>query len=534
MNLPAIKASAIAAAILATASADAAKKYIFTSWDLGDTSPEEVLMMADAFDKTACDGVALYPGTSMRGCDARNPRRVMMDPGIKYEEVAYLEPTLREIVRHPSLRESMLSVCLHPTKRLDWADEKAWKRAGGNLATFARLAKRSGMKGLIADCEDYWRQKQFYMTDADKADYKTLCKLARQRARDLFEPAFREYPDITILSFQLLTIHQDYLAGDDLVGRMIDARDLLPAFVNGMLDVLPPGAKIVDGNEDGGYHGEAANRDFYKRAMEELITVLPLVAKENRAKYRAQVSASFGLYMDSYTSPTNDPWAKGPLRGKRITRFEDNLRQATHCTDEYVWFWGEKGFWVDWPEDLKERSGNTKWRSSGGGDWSGKYYHGCWGRIKPWNQTMDGDFDLMARGVKEPVRCVREQYEKQVADGTLVNLAKPGSNAGTNAVGALSARIVNLEVDAWYGVKIKGRGEIVRGNVYFQHHGSWRWGLGGFRLQFGAPDADGWREGIALVRIPDGATDVYCSFEGKNDEKDPKVEFKDLEFFRIR
>lgn len=531
--------ASIASLLLTVASAaDSAKKYIFTSWELGDVSPEEVLLMADRFDATACDGVALYPETSLRGCDARRPRRVMTDPGVRDDEIAYLEPTLRSIARHPSLRESMLSFCLAPTNRIDWLDEAAWRRAGENLAAFARLAKRSGLKGFIIDGEDYWRQRQFfYRPSIDRGDYRTLCRAVRQRARDLCAPVFRAYPGITILSFQLLSTRADYHAGDDLAGRMVEMRDLLPSFVNGILDVMPPAAKLVDGNEDGGYHAEAERRDFYKRMTEMRSIVLPLVAKENRVKYRAQVSAGFGLYMDSYTSSTNSGWYKGPARGKRINRFEDNLRQATLCTDEYVWFWGEKGFWIDWPADLKARSGNPRWRSSGGGSWRDKYFGGTpgWGVIRPWRETMDGDFDLMARGVKEPMRCVREQRAKQIADGTFVNLAKrPGASVNIRADGPGSARLTNLAVDGWYGVVVRGRGEIVRGNVYFQHHGAWRWGLGAFRLAFGAPDADGWREGVALVRIPDGATDIYCAFVGPQGEKDAKVAFRDLEVFRIR
>ena len=150
-----------------------------------------------------------------------------------------------------------------------------------------------------------------------------------------------------------------------------------------------------------------------------------------------------------------------------------------------------------------------------------------------WSKAMDGDFDLMARGVKEPVRCVLEQYSMQNAAGTYKNLA-PAKGGITNAVGHLHVRVSGLAVDGWYGAKIKGRGGIVRGNAYFQHRGSWRWKLGSYRFTFGPPDAEGWREGIALVRIPDGATDAFCIFDGPQGEKTAKAEFRDFEFFKIR
>jgi len=57
-------------------------------------------------------------------------------------------------------------------------------------------------------------------------------------------------------------------------------------------------------------------------------------------------------------------------------------------------------------QDLGQ-SGNT-WHSSGNGTWRGKYYEGGWALIKPWSKTPDGDFDLMARGVKEPIHPRRQ------------------------------------------------------------------------------------------------------------------------------
>lgn len=511
----------------------ASKKYIFAGWEFGDTTPEEVLLMADAFDRTACDGVALPIGGALPGCDGRSRRHVMNDPGWKYEDIAFLEPILRAIVEHPSLRESLLSVTLAPTNRLSWSDDRAWTAVAGSMGTLARLAKRGGLKGFVTDFEDYWRKKQYYFLFEQDGDYRQTLKLARQRGREVFGAVFREFPEAVILSYQLFVLNLGCVRSDDPVGVMVDRESLWPAYLNGVLDVLPPTAKLVDGNEEEGYHARADRGDFYRAVKDELVGVMPLVASENRAKYRAQVSAGFGLYMDSYSAPTNSGYYMEPKRGKRINHFEDNLRQATECADEYVWFWGEKGFYVDWPADLKERCGNT-WRSSGGATWRGKYFGGSRSMcvVRPWRETLDGDFDLMARGVKEPLRCVREQYAKQKADGSLVNLltqpVKPDEQGGVNV------RIEGLETDGWYGVRASGRGRIVRGNAYFQHKRSWRWNLGSFRMSFERGGADVWREGWMLVRMPEGATDIFLCFGPKHGDKEMKVAFKDIEVFRIR
>lgn len=520
---------AIAVAVLSH-EAVAAKKYIFSGWDLGDVTPQEVLLLADEFDKTACDGVAMPIGRVCPGWTGQRSREVLDDPGMKFSEFEFLVPVFRKIVEHPSLRESMILVHLAPTNRIAWADDARWRTAAGNLATAARLAKAGGLRGLVVDVEDY-RKKLQYRHDPAEGDYAATCRLARRRAKEMFAAAFAEFPEMVVLSFQLFTMDPYYMRGDP-VSEMIERRDLWPAFVNGILDAMPSTAKLVDGNENEGYHARAERRDFYKGVYDQMVAVLPLVAKENRVKYRSQVSVSFGLYLDSYICATNGGWYMPPVRGKRITRLEDNLRQATECADEYVWFWGEKGFYVDWPADLKERSGDT-WRSSGLGTWRGKYFSGGLAPMKPWCLAMDGDFDLVARGVKDPQRCVREQYSLQNAAGTYKNLA-PAQGGITNALGHLHVRVPGLAVDGWYGAKIKGRGGIVRGNAYFQHRGSWRWKLGSYRFTFGPPDAEGWREGIALVRIPDGATDAFCIFDGPQGEKTAKAEFRDFEFFKIR
>ena len=148
------------------------------------------------------------------------------------------------------------------------------------------------------------------------------------------------------------------------------------------------------------------------------------------------------------------------------------------------------------------------------------------GLIKPWSKTLDGDFDLMARGVKEPIRCVREQLALQKAEGRFENLVK--ALPKPDGAGHVHQRITNLETDGWYGVRVLGRGKIVRGNVYFQWHGRWRWNLGNFRLQFAQADIEGWREGHALVRIPDGATDIFLILDGKREDKTSTTEFKEL------
>ena len=524
---------AVVAVLVCATGAFAAKKYIFSSWELGDVTPQEILAHADEFDRTGCDGLSLGVRTLLPGADAQHHRHVMEEPRWTDAELNALAPTFQELTKHPSMRHSVFGVNTAPRKaRLAWNDDAAWKLYADNMAALARLSKKVGFVGLLTDFEDYWKKRQFRWQEGDPA-WTAAKALARKRGAEVFGGVFRAYPEAVILSFQLLTVDTEYARDENPLLLMEEKRDLWPSFVNGILDVLPPQAKLVDGNESFGYLARASKNAFYRSVRDQMVGVLPLVAPENRAKYRAQLSVSFGLYVDSYACKTNSPWYLEPVRGKRITHFEDNLRQATECADEYVWFWGEKGFWIDWPEDLKDKT--PGWLDVGKRTWRQKYFSGAWGRIKPWNETLDGNFDLLLRGVKEPSRCVREEYAKQKRDGSFKDLfAGMQLNVASNGNASVFMRKPKFEVDGWYGLRVKGRGEVVRGNVYFQYNGSWRWKLGSFRFDFERPRADGWRDGVVLVRIPDGANNLYILLDAGKNEKVRKVEFKDLEVFRIK
>lgn len=62
----------------------------------------------------------------------------------------------------------------------------------------------------------------------------------------------------------LLTADSACTSSSDPVAYMEAKRDLWPSFVNGILDAIPPTAKIVDGNDNCGYRAEASKRDFYR------------------------------------------------------------------------------------------------------------------------------------------------------------------------------------------------------------------------------------------------------------------------------
>jgi len=70
-----------------------------------------------------------------------------------------------------------------------------------------------------------------------------------------------------------------------------------------------------------------------------------LVSPANRPKYRQQVQAGFGFYLDMFLSEATNHYYRGPLNGSRLARLQRNLAWARDATDEYVWIYGEQSRW---------------------------------------------------------------------------------------------------------------------------------------------------------------------------------------------
>ena len=71
---------AVALAVMCAMGASAAKKYIFSSWELGDVTPQEILAHADEFDRAGCDGLSLGVRTLLPGANGQHHRHVMEEP----------------------------------------------------------------------------------------------------------------------------------------------------------------------------------------------------------------------------------------------------------------------------------------------------------------------------------------------------------------------------------------------------------------------------------------------------------------------
>ncbi len=135
---------------------------------------------------------------------------------------------------------------------------------------------------------------------------------------------FEEFPDAVLFFYRFLVADpgfwNSYATVADPVAAMKAKGDLWPAFANGIFDVMPWTAKIVEGDETG-YRYESKLNWFYLARNLQRNGALRLVAPEHRDKYRARVSTAFPVYLDAYTDDCFKPdsqYYRGAVEGSRV------------------------------------------------------------------------------------------------------------------------------------------------------------------------------------------------------------------------
>ena len=392
------------------------KTYVGLLFDVMQTKPENILANADQFAEHApyLDGVAIglhdIPVTDAEGNVSTSRYHLIMHATERWTRDAVKDqlPYLKEIAKKPHLKESLLLFWMTPggkNQRLDWTDDKAWANYAENMATVAWLAKQSGLKGLMLDPEEYGAQggklAQYIHCWKDPS-FPETAKLARQRGREVFSRVFKEFPDAVIWSlwcFKKFGFWLEQGRQPFPVENIDQSGELLHYFLNGMLDVLPPEARIVDGNE--AYSKGILDNHYLKSSVLMSTTVLSLIAPENLDKYRSQFYFSNTHYLDMYKMDANPKslWYFGPVDGSRLEHMRLNFEQSLQTATQYVWIYGEgSGKLFNW------RDGNFD-------------------KKKTWEEIAPGMTETIML-VKNPLGFAAKRKAALEKEGKLKNLAK--------------------------------------------------------------------------------------------------------------
>ena len=382
------------------------KKYISFGWEYRRLTPAMIVANAEKFKDTAIDGIGIYVNTT----NSLGQHLMFPTSGHVWEREAFRSQLddFRRIAKTPHLSESFIVGFHAPEKRFSWTDDAAWANLANSMAVVGWLTKKTGLKGINCDLEDYHNQKQYERQPGDP-EWDELVKIARRRGAQVFGAFFRENPEAKILFFYCLTMRTAYFTTPDVRAMMRDSHDLTPAFIDGILDAMPETARFIDGDE-GSYWALSGRRDFHSVYVKQRSVCPQLLSPENRAKYLRLTQTSFALYYDMYVNEKGDGiWYFPPTGGSRLETFRRNLLDATRLADEYVWLWGEKNPTIHWENAAIEKRVKN--------------------REVTWSEAIPGLTEAMLC-CKDPDWGLRRRIKALKEKGELVNLIENPECAG--------------------------------------------------------------------------------------------------------
>lgn len=336
------------------------KKLISLSWS-NPASAEEYAAKLKEFQASPFDGVTFF--LVVKDGEGKPLHSLFVGSPTPWKAEWFQgEIDALKKMKSEQLKESFIGVTLANRDAPDAFDDEGWKNVVEHFRILSRVAKEAGLRGLLADLEVYSNCIVSYPAGKTDKSFDEYAAKVRQRGREVMEAMAKEYPDMV---FFTLFIH----SGTAMAAMGGDPRptlessgsrySLMAAFVNGLLDKIPPTMTLVEGMEHSYPH--ATELAYLRRVNAARNTALALVAKENRVKYRAQVQAGLAIYMDAYLTDRKDPhsdvYLNPPLEGTLADGLRDATTNALEAVDEYVWVYDEQYHF--WPSSIERVKPNT-------------------------------------------------------------------------------------------------------------------------------------------------------------------------------
>jgi len=383
------------------------KKLIATGWDQ-PTDAAWLRAHIREMEKRPFDGVVI----NLRG---RTGDGKPADLAQAFSDRPFQREWLRESVadlracEFRRFTDNFLLVGANPGN-VDWFDDAGWKTVVEHWRMAAWAARESGAKGILFDPEPYTPPHSQFAYAAqparDRHSFDDYGAKVRERGRQVMEAVAAEDPGITVFCYFMNMVNASATRQED-PRRVLEPSGygLLPAFFDGWLDTAPPSATFVDGCEMA--YTFNSELEYLAAANRIRGDCQELVSPANRARYRAQVQVSFGIYLDAYINPKTSPWHIDPRGGLPADRLRANVQSALGAADQYVWVYGEKCRW--WPgpgsKGTDPESGPAAARS--------------------WTDALPGCDDAL-RYARDPRDYAVAKMAELAQAGKLVNLARGG------------------------------------------------------------------------------------------------------------
>lgn len=325
------------------------KKLIATGWDHPDS--QRLLKNLEQMEERPFDGVIIQVIGEKDGGGQCRLRATFKDEKWEHE---WFQSCVERLQRCEFERftDNFITVGANPGN-VDWFDDKGWQNIVEHWRIAASIAHDAGFTGLLFDPEPYtppYSQFEYSaQPERNEHSFDEYYEKARERGRQVMRAVAEEYSDMTLYCYFMNSINARATGRADPRQVLKGSRyGLYSAFIDGWLDVVPPGVTMVDGCERA--YRFNSEREYLEAFAQIKGACQELVSPENRATYRAQVQVSYGVYLDAYWNPKDSQWGNWYIDGKggpRVERLRANVSTALRLADEYVWIYGEKFRW--WP-----------------------------------------------------------------------------------------------------------------------------------------------------------------------------------------
>jgi hypothetical protein len=313
------------------------KKLIEFGWDEPDTS--FLRQEREQLEQSPFDGCVFHVATSRPGGPLENFSWLCW--GRRAFARAEIDRAISDLkaIKSRKFRDHFLRFNLTPAD-IDWFDDHAAAMNNARLA--ATTARAGSCQGILLDTEAYERKLFDYREQRDKnrRSWDQYAAQARLRGHELMTGFQEECPDLTVLvTFGHSLVWKESDAGKKPLAECPNG--LLVPFLDGMIAAAKGKTRLVDGYEMS--YGYREPRRFTE--ARDVIGAKAASLSADPLKYRAVVSAAFGLWLD-YNHPVNG-WKTDKPESNYFSpeRFGSSLRAAIEQCDEYVWIYTEKPRW---------------------------------------------------------------------------------------------------------------------------------------------------------------------------------------------
>ena len=513
---------------------------IVTGWDSPDAA--QFRQHVGEFEKWGVfDGTNISPTRRLIGGEKADAKDAFSREPWKWEEFAEALADLRA-AKPTTCRETFLTLYSNPGD-VDWFDDAGWREIANHWRLLARLAKQGGLRGVLFDAEPYTKpHSQFRFSsqpERAKHTYTEYRAKARERGREIMRALGDEFPEATIFAYRLFSDLLPLLDSGNLARALEpDVYGLLPAFVDGWMDVSPPGLTIVEGTEDIGYRANSAAQ--YNAAFTRQRLRLPeFLALENREKFSRCLRIGQSLYLDAHVNPPENPWHIDRTGSTPAGRLAANLASAFAASDGIVWLYGEQARWwpggdskaKSWPEKLPGAI-NAIRRAKDPAKFASSFFasknqranlllHGDFSDAKADTNLPDGWFEWQDDDSHGKIACAEGRLTISGAREGVV-----GFNVITKPGAVLGARLRLKSMGAGHGsLLVRWRDEA----------GKWMSAAHDARFfASNSTDADGWNEITGVVEVPQNAGQaVFMMVANSQSSFQDRCEFDDAELVVI-